>query len=192
MQTANIVVDNGGDNGNQVPIYGATAAQIAVLIAIHGEGSVHDIEPIGDQTHVEIDGSKVLWTNRVELERVRRLYSRAKDGEDRAVVELMFPGMAARVFETFDEVPGLTEDLFKPTARAKAPVADHPLDHDKDGHKGGVVQTQAEGLAALTVAQLKELATKNNVDLGDATKKADIVAVLEEAAALAAEEDLFK
>lgn len=133
MQTANIMVDLGGDNGNQVPKYKATAAEIAVLISIHGESAVHDIEPLGDEEFVDIDGEQVRWTNRAELTRLRRIYSTAKDGEDRLIIDNLFPGSAAQVFETIDEL-GLPEEFFKPTARAAAP---DPLDHDGDGKKGG-------------------------------------------------------
>lgn len=59
---------------------------------------------------------------------------------------------------------------------------------------GGAVESTAEDLAefesrqekvnldAMTVSQLKELAAERKVDLGDATKKADIIAALELAA----------
>ena len=59
------------------------------------------------------------------------------------------------------------------------PDAD-PLDHDGDGTKGGV-KTTATGLAALTVAGLREYASKANppIDLGDARTKADILAAIE-------------
>ncbi len=39
-----------------------------------------------------------------------------------------------------------------------------------------------EDLGSLTVAELKELAAERSVDLGDSTKKADIIAALELAA----------
>lgn len=126
MQTANIMLDIGGDNGNQVPKYGVTAAEIAVLIAIHGEAAVHDIEPIGT----------VERSNRDELTRLREVYGRAKDGEDHSHVDILFPGAAARVFENIDEL-NLPPEFFKPTARASAPAAADPLDHDGDGKKGG-------------------------------------------------------
>jgi len=36
-----------------------------------------------------------------------------------------------------------------------------------------------DGLAALTVAQLKDVATAEEIDLGDASKKADIISAIE-------------
>lgn len=121
MQTANIMLDIGGDNGNQVPKKGVTAAEIAVLIAIHGEAAVHDIEPAGD----------IVRRNRDELSRLREKYGRAKDGEDHSHVDILFPGAAARVFETIEEL-NLPEAFFKPTARAvftqtSEPVAEVPV-----------------------------------------------------------------
>lgn len=54
---------------------------------------------------------------------------------------------------------------------------DHILSDDPDGEPTELV---AEKLEDLTVAQLKELAEKHEVDLGDATKKADIIAKINE------------
>jgi hypothetical protein len=174
MQTANIMLDLSGETGNQIPKRGVTAAEIAVLIAIHGESAVHDIEPLGDVPLHE--GNR--WTNRYELDRLRRIYGRAKNGEDTAHVNVLFPGAAARVFETLDELR-LPDEFYKPTARAKA----NPLDHDGDGKSGGAAPPEgAVGLETLSVAKLKDLATKNGIDLGDATKKADIIAKINAAA----------
>lgn len=157
MQTANIMLDLGGDTGNQIPKLGVTPAEIAVLIAIHGESAVHDIEPAGD---VPVNADGVRWTNRVELDRLRRVYGRAKNGEDTSHVDILFPGAAARVFETLDEL-NIPAEFYKPTARATAPVVEaaadedvgeavdetadvtppptkpDPLDHDGNGKKGG-------------------------------------------------------
>jgi len=158
MQTANIILDIGGDAGNQIPKSGITAAEIAVLIAIHGEAAVHDIEPAGS-----IDRS-----NRDELSRLHQVYGHAKDGEDRSIVGTLFPGAAARVFATLDEL-NLPDEFFKATERAApAPVVEttvaedatfdigveqkpDPLDHDGDGKKGGskkgAASTRAKGAA---------------------------------------------
>lgn len=130
MQTAKVLVNIGGDAGNMVPKT-VTAAEVAVLRAIHGEEAVHDIEPIGDEPVSQRD----------ELDRLRQTYGRASDGESRSIVGLLFPGAGARVFENIAEL-GLPESLFKPIARASVapvvPVAHvDPLDHDGDGKKGG-------------------------------------------------------
>lgn len=49
--------------------------------------------------------------------------------------------------------------------------------------KGGGAGAAGGGMTDMTIAQLKELAAERGVDLGDATKKADIVAVLSAAPA---------
>jgi hypothetical protein len=188
MQTANIMLSLNA--GNDVPKRGVSAAEIAVLIAIHGDDAVKEVEPTGASDTIDIDGNTVKWTNRVELDRLRRRYGRAKDGEDKAIVDNLFPGAAARVFETLDEL-NLPESFYKATARHKPEAAapSNPLDHDRDGVSGGAVPSTEEGLKGMTVAQLKELAAKSNIDLGDAKLKADIIGVIEEAVALAAEPD---
>lgn len=114
MQTANVIVALGGDTGNTVPRYGVTAAEITVLRAIHGDEAVFDVEPAG-----EIDRS-----NREERQRLAEVY-RARDGENKLVIDSLFPGSGARVPETLDELE-LPEEFFKPVSRASAsatPVA---------------------------------------------------------------------
>lgn len=54
-----------------------------------------------------------------------------------------------------------------------APAPDS-LDHDADGRKGGAVD-----LDAMTVDELKAHAANRGIDLGDATKKADIRAAID-------------
>ncbi|MFC7378264.1 hypothetical protein [Brevundimonas sp. GCM10030266] len=55
----------------------------------------------------------------------------------------------------------------------------NPLDHDDDGASGGSKPGQGDELADKTVAELKAIAEAEAVDLGDATKKADIIAAIE-------------
>jgi len=57
-----------------------------------------------------------------------------------------------------------------------------PFDHDGDGKPGGSMPGDEGYLYSLKVAELKALAEDRGVDLGDATKKADIIAALELAA----------
>ena len=108
MQTAKVMVNIGGDKGHQVPKI-VTAAEIPVLMAIHGDEAISDIEPADD----------VERSNREELERLYNLYGGATDGEGRALVKSVYPGAGARVFLTLDEL-GLHDSFYKPTARAKA------------------------------------------------------------------------
>lgn len=114
MQTANVMVHIGGDHGNQVPKL-VTAAEIAVLRLIHGDDAVTDIDPLEDDNGLN---------NRDELARLRGIYT-TRDGEGRPLINLLFPGAGARVFETIDEL-GLSDSLFKPTARANAKAPEEP------------------------------------------------------------------
>lgn len=165
MQTANVIVRLGGDAGNTVPKYDVTPSEIALLRAIHGDEAVQDIEPLPAHK-LTLDG--VQMTQRGELNRLRSLYGSAKDSENHSHFDILFPGAAARAFETIAELD-LPDTFFKPTGRM-ASVAAPTAKADA-------------GLQALTVTQLKALAVKNGIDLGTATKKPDIIDVIEAAAA---------
>lgn len=115
MQTANIMLAIGGDRGNTVPKYAISVAEIALLRAIHGEDAVFDVEPL--EAPAMDEGMAV--SNRAELNRLRRVYD-AKDADGNRIVDQVYPGAAARVFETLDEID-LPEDYFKPTERT-API----------------------------------------------------------------------
>jgi hypothetical protein len=120
MQTAHCLLSLGGDHGNTVMKYDVTAAEIAVLRAIHGDESVKDVEPAGD----------VKRPHRVERERLLGIYGMAKIPDTKvSVVETMFPGVAARVFETLQEID-LPESFYKATghltAQSSEPDEDAP------------------------------------------------------------------
>lgn len=116
MQTANAMLALGGDKATTVPKYGVTAAEIAVLIAIHGEDAVFDIEPLKEKA---LDPeTKRVRTNRAELARLNLIYGGAKDGNGASIVGNMFPGAAARVFETLAEL-NLPREFYKATARVE-------------------------------------------------------------------------
>jgi len=122
MQIANVMVAIGGERGNTVPKYEVTAAEIAVLLAIHGNDAVFDIEPVGE----------VNRGNGIERERLRALYP-AKDEDGNRVFERLYPGSAARVHETLDEL-GLDQSFFKPiaySAPAPEPVGEAPAKKGK-------------------------------------------------------------
>lgn len=172
MQTANILLALGGDSGNQVPKYGVTAAEIAVLRAIHGEDAVTNVLPLN---------AKDDRTNRAELARLRARYGAAQDGEGNKVVDTLFPGAAARVFETIDELE-LPEALFAAKERVSAKPFAGKGDHDGNGRVGGAAPAKTGGLHDMKIAELRALAEDRNIDLGDATKKADIIAKIEPAA----------
>lgn len=105
MQIANVLVALAGDHRNSVPKLGVTAAEIPVLQMIHGADAVKDIEPAGEITR----------SNRDERARLARTY-KAKEG--RSPVDQLYPGAAARVFETLDEL-NLSDELYKAERRMK-------------------------------------------------------------------------
>ncbi len=116
MKLANIMLAIGGGRDNTLPKYEVTAAEIAVLQAIHGEDAVFDVDPT---TKDAMNDYGRLRTNREELIRLKAIYGRAKDGQGNAIVEGLYPGSAARVFEDFDEL-GLPDDYFKALGRVAA------------------------------------------------------------------------
>lgn len=114
MQTATVSVAIAGDQGNTVRKTDVTPAEVAVLRAIHGDEAVFDIEPTED----------VDRGNRAELERIGLIYRTSKIfGTDNLAVQALFPGAAARVFDSFDEL-GLDESAFLAETRAKPKKAD--------------------------------------------------------------------
>lgn len=141
MQIANIMIALGGDLGNTVPKYGVTAAEIAVLRAIHGDDAVFDIQPAGE----------VEMRNRDELLRLKLMYGSAKDRENKAHVEILYPGAAARVFETLDELD-LVPEQFASTARA---VSQEAPANAKAPAKAAVTD-DVEDLDALSVEPVEE------------------------------------
>lgn len=157
MQTANVMLAIGGDAKNTVPKYGVTAAEVAVLRYIHGEDAVFDIEVTGS----------VERTHRQEIGRLTEVYGR-QEGERRvspAVADL-YPGAAARVFETFDELE-LPDELYAAAGRKVAAPA--------KPKKDAPAPATDDELAALKVKELQALAEKEGVDLTGVTKKDDIV-----------------
>ena len=116
MKTANIMLGIGGGRDNTFPKYDVTAGEIAVLRAIHGEDAVFDVEPTDTDALNENGGPR---TNRQELARLKAIYGAARDGSGARVVEGLYPGAAARVYEAFDELE-LPGEYFKATGRAAA------------------------------------------------------------------------
>jgi hypothetical protein len=129
LQTATCYVYLGGDKGTSVPLGSVTVAEIAVLRLIHGTDAVHDIEPTGE----------IERTHREERQRLVDTYGRAmiddEAGQRVSAVQALFPGAAARVFTSFDEID-VPDECFKAEKRmtakkgkkpAKAALAD-PVD----------------------------------------------------------------
>ncbi|WP_035693630.1 hypothetical protein, partial [Bradyrhizobium liaoningense] len=117
MQRANCLVSLGGDHGNTVPKWLCTAAEIAVLREIHGDDAVNEIEPVDE----------IKRSHRDERGRLLAIYGGAKYPDQKPIVESMFPGVAARVFETLGELD-LDESFFKATGRLKAKPAAEPVE----------------------------------------------------------------
>lgn len=180
MELANIMLDIGSDGTTVLSKSRVTPAEVAVLMRIHGNDAVSDVEVLEDEALNE-DGKK--RTHRQEIARLMDVYGKntPEGGREAPAVSALFPGAAARVFETFEELE-LDEGQFKAETRAtaKPKKTDKPqLDHDGNGEAGGAVPSTEPGLQGLTVTQLKTLADEQNIDLEGATKKADIIAKIE-------------
>lgn len=165
MQIANVMVAIGGDTGNIVPKYRVTAAEIAVLQAIHGEDSVFDVEPLGT----------IRTTNKEELRRLHEVYA-GTNGEQSVAVSTLFPGAAARVFENLDELD-IPDEFYKAKERLTA----------KDD---APAQDTGKSLDDMTKAELVEYAEKNGITVDKEARKADIIAAIEAASGEGDEDDI--
>lgn len=126
MELATITLALAGDDSNTIQKYEVTPSEVAILNVIHGDGAVKDIAITGETDR----------RSREERARLVEIYSKQQpDGSKRApAVDALFPGVAARLFETFDELE--LDDVFFAPKTQKAKQTD-PLDHDEDGKKGG-------------------------------------------------------
>lgn len=109
MQQANVMLALGGNLGQTVPKFGVTPAEVAVLREIHGSAAVYDIQPLDE----EVDRS-----SREERSRLLEIYGKPPGSREISAVEFLFPGAAARVYESFDELE-LDESFYKATGRVK-------------------------------------------------------------------------
>lgn len=124
MQTAHVLVHLAGDSGNTVPKRNVSAAEIAVLRAIHGAEAVQEIEPAGE---VE------MRSHRGEIDRLLGIYGKpGPDGKDASVVSDLYPGAAARVFEDLAELE-IPSEFYKAVTRAEAPAPTPRKAADEDG-----------------------------------------------------------
>lgn len=108
MELANVMLKLGGDDANTVPKYDVTAAEIAVLCAIHGGDAVFDIEPTGET---------VERSARAERDRLLALYP-AKDQDNNEIVMTVYPGVAPVIHTELADL-GLDESLYKATKRVE-------------------------------------------------------------------------
>lgn len=159
MQIANVLVAIGGDMRNTVPKYDVTVSEVAVLREIHGNDAVKEIAITGD----------VRRTSRQEIGRLMERYGRTDGGRFVApAVSALFPGVAARVFEAFDELD-LDESYFAVRRASVAPVLTG---------KAEAVAREMD-LSRLTKAELQAHAARIGCDLTGVTLKADIVEAIE-------------
>ena len=137
MQLATITLALAGNRDNTIQKIGVTPSEVAVLQRIHGADAVFDIAVTSDDKR----------TNRQERERLAEAYGKMTvDGQyESPAVNALFPGAAARLFETFDELE-LAEELFavervKPAPAPVEPVAPEPA--PKRGKKAAAEATPA-------------------------------------------------
>jgi hypothetical protein len=110
MQTADCLVKLGGDAGNTVPKFALTVSEIAVLQLVHGSDAVVDVRPRGT----------IERSHREERQRLVQAYGREQDGVWRApAVDQLFPGAAAHLFETFDQLE-LDPEFFAASGRVSS------------------------------------------------------------------------
>lgn len=112
MQLANIMVALAGDKGNTVPKNRVTPAETAVLLTIHGEGAVFDINILDE----ELERSA-----RDTVADLRERYkARNEDGD--VIVDLVYPGRTPQVHMTFADLE-LDESCYVATGRATPSAA---------------------------------------------------------------------
>lgn len=153
MQLAHCWVALGGDTGNTVPKFDVTPAEIAVLQAIHGSDAVFDIVPVNDTNR----------SNREERSRLLAFYGKPAGSREVSAVDALFPGMSARLPETFEELE-LDESFFKATERAtassgptsKVSAGTSVNQVDVDAEEGDEATDKAQAKAATETAKLEK------------------------------------
>lgn len=108
MELANVLVALGGERGHTVPKWAVTPAETAVLMAIHGEDAVHEIQIVGD------DKGR---SARAEIDRLHERYKATDPDTGKYIVGEVFPGRNPDLPATFEAL-GLPDDLYKATERA--------------------------------------------------------------------------
>lgn len=115
MELANATLNLAGDANQQVQKWSITPAEAAVLRHIHGQDALHGLTVIAT---VDRKGA-------VERERLVQVYGRGIDGQIRsAAVDALFPGLGARLPESFDELPDpIAAEEIEETEEVVTPVA---------------------------------------------------------------------
>lgn len=143
MQTATVMVNIGGDAGNTVEKYNVTVSEIVVLQKIHGSDAVVNIRP----------GETIDRSSKAERARLDYEYGAPQDdGSKRSkVVDLLFPGAAARLFETFEEAE-IDEQFFAQTGRVSLNAVEPLADNATPVSAGEAVAKPKRGKKAETQA----------------------------------------
>lgn len=162
LETASILLALGGDQGNTVPKYGVTPAELMVLRQLHGEDAITEIKVLDEVSEV---------TNRQEVGRLREIYAR-REGDNTVAreVDMLFPGIGAHVPSKFSELE-LPDELYAVKERDVPREKDDDATPAADGDKP---------LDKMTKTELEAYASKySDLDLAGVTKKDDIRAAIE-------------
>lgn len=106
MELANCIVALGGDTQNTVPKFSVTPAEVALLLAIHGDQAVSEIEVTGT----------VERRNTEEADRLLQHYP-ARDESGNLLLQVVYPGRQPILHQTFADLQ-LPDHFFAVTERA--------------------------------------------------------------------------
>lgn len=138
MQRANIMVGLGGGRDTTVPKYGVTAAEIAILRALNGDDSIHDVERVEDDDETP---------PAAEYGRLKGIYGAHRDGDGNRTFDKVYPGAGARLFDKLSDL-GLPEEFYK--AKARATATDKPKPALKGARAGaGKAAPDEDGIGGL-------------------------------------------
>ena len=178
MQRANCTVKLSGQSDNTVLKSGVTPAEVAILIATHGEGSVVDIQPTGnDKT-----------AHAAERSRLRTTYGHH-------VVDRLFPGEFNKLPVTFAELNiGKDEDAVEDddaaavaaeAARRAALTDEERAEEDKADQAreaaGSTGEDEDDKIlrdrvnTAPSKQALRDIAKENDIDLSTTADKMEVL-----------------
>lgn len=106
MELANCILALGGDTQNTVPKFAVTPAEVALLLAIHGDQAISEIEVVGT----------VERRNTEEADRLLAQYP-AKDESGNLILQQVYPGRQPILHQTFADLQ-LPDEFFAVKSRA--------------------------------------------------------------------------
>lgn len=116
MDYVNLQVAIGGDHGNTVPKFAVPVSELPVLLAIHGEDSLFDLEVVdAPEDQEELASAE-------ELKRLHQIYGAVSDGEGVSILRQVYPGVGAKIVEELEAL-SLPEGVFKVLTRATPKAA---------------------------------------------------------------------